>query len=79
MWLGIGVAIGMLVAGLILFVGESTVVASLAGQPISVAVHAALTAMLVSIGVGMLVVFVVAVVIALVAGLTAGRQKAFAG
>ncbi|MBV9578447.1 MAG: hypothetical protein JO057_07655 [Chloroflexi bacterium] len=79
MWLGLGVAIGMLVAGLVLFVGESAVVASLAGQPISVAVHAALTAMLVSIGVGMLVVFVVAVVIALLAGLTAGRQKAFAG
>ncbi|MBV9323134.1 MAG: hypothetical protein JO352_05015 [Chloroflexi bacterium] len=74
LWLGIGVALGMLIAGAALFLGESALAGSLANQPIGGAVQAALAATLVSIGIGMLVVFVAALAVALVAGLT-GRGR----
>jgi hypothetical protein len=76
LWLGIGVALGLVVAAGVLLLAEGLVVGSVAGEPISGAVQAALLAVFVSLGIGMLIVFVVAVAVALVAGLT-GRRHAF--
>jgi hypothetical protein len=78
LWLGIGVALGLVLAGAALLVVDSLVVASLAGQPITGAVQAALAAVTVSLGIGMLLVFGVAVVVALVAWLTARRPTVLA-
>jgi hypothetical protein len=74
MWLGIGVALGLVFAGVALVLSELFAMATLNGQPISGAAQVALSAMLVSIGIGMLVVFVVAVAAALVAGLRGERR-----
>jgi hypothetical protein len=76
MWLGIGVALGMLVVAVALFVAQGAVMTSLAGRPITGAVQATMVAMDVSIGIGMLVVFMIAAATALIAGLTGRREAA---
>lgn len=73
MWLGIGIALGLLIVVLALFLAQSAVVASLSDRPISGAVQATISAVDVSVGIGMLVVFIVAVAAALIAGLTGRR------
>jgi hypothetical protein len=78
MWLGIGVALGMLIAAIVLLLAQAVVVGSLGNQPIAGAVQASLQAVLLSIGVGMLIVLVVATGVALVAGLTGRRPVAAA-
>ena len=75
MWLGIGVALGMVLAAVALVLLQALAVASLNGQPISGAAQVALGAMLVSVGIGMLVVFLVAVVVAVLAGLRGGSRS----
>ncbi len=79
LWLGIGVALGLVIAAAVLLLAEGAVVGSLAGQPITGAVQAAMAALIVSLGIGMLLVFVVAVAVALVAGLTGRRRLSAAG
>ncbi len=78
MWLGIGVALGLVIAAGVLLLAEGFVVGSLAGEPISGAVQAALVAVSVSLGLGMLIVFVVATAVALIAGLTGRHNREFA-
>ncbi|HEY2592420.1 MAG TPA: hypothetical protein VGK33_00815 [Chloroflexota bacterium] len=73
-WLGVGVALGLLIAGGVLLLLEVAATGSLAGQPIAGAAEAAMAAIALSLGIGMLIVFVVAVAVALVAGLT-GRRR----
>jgi hypothetical protein len=75
LWLGIGVALGLVVAAGVVLLAEALVMGSVAGQPISGAVQAALLAVFVSLGIGMLIVLIAAVAVALVAGLT-GRRRA---
>jgi hypothetical protein len=76
-WLGAGVALGMLIAAGSLVLAQAAVVGQFSGQPISGAVQAAMGAMFLSLGIGLLVVFVVAVVVALAAGFS-GRRPALA-
>jgi hypothetical protein len=75
LWLGIGTALGLVIAGALLLLTEGAVVGSLAGQPIAGAVQVTMTAVLLSLGIGMLIVFAVAVAVALLAGLTRRRGR----
>jgi hypothetical protein len=71
--LGVGITLGMLLAGAALIVVDNWLVSSLGGRPISVAAQAALSAVLASLGQYLLVVGLLAVVVALIAYL-AGRD-----
>ena len=75
--LGIGVAIGMLVAGVLLLVGQNSVIGSLEDRPIKGALEVAIYAGVASLAVVMLAVFLVAVVAA-VAAYVLGRGTAHA-
>ena len=72
--LGIGVALGTVVASLGLIVAQTRMLSALAGRPISGAVQVALAAVLANIGQVLLVEFVVAVVVVLLA-FVAGRMS----
>jgi hypothetical protein len=75
--LGLGVAIGMLLLGIVLFATQGMVLASVADRPIGPAIQVALLAELTSLAQFMLVVFVAAAVVALVAYVM-GRKSATA-
>jgi hypothetical protein len=71
MWLGIGVALGLLVAAAVLLVAQGVVVASMSGQPIVGVVQATLLAVDASLGIGMGLVLAASLLVALIAGLAA--------
>jgi hypothetical protein len=73
--LGLGVAIGMLLLGGVLFATQSALAASVADRPIGPAVQVAVLAEVMSLAQFMLVVFIAAAVVALVAYLI-GRRRA---
>ena len=73
--LGIGVAIGMLLAGVLLLVGQHSVIGALADRPIKGALEVAVYAGVASLAVVMLAVFLVAAVAA-VAAYVLGRRSA---
>ena len=72
--LGLGIALGVLLAGLVLMIAQDKLVSSLAGQPISGAAEAAFAAVLSSLAQFMLIVFVAAAAVAFVA-YVAGRRN----
>jgi hypothetical protein len=74
--LGLGVAIGMLVLGVVLLATQGQILASVADRPIAGAVQVALGAVLLSIGQFMLVVLIAALAVALVAYLTGRSARA---
>jgi hypothetical protein len=74
--LGLGVAIGMLLLGIVLFATQGVLLASVAERPIGPAVQVALTAELMSLAQFMLVVFIAAAVVALVAYVMGRRGAA---
>jgi hypothetical protein len=65
--LGIGVGLGMLIAGALLYAAQNTMMAALAGQPLSGAVQTALAAAIGSLAQFMFVVFLVSVAVAALA------------
>jgi hypothetical protein len=75
--LGLGVAVGLLLLGIVLFAAQGALVAFVADRPIGPAVQVALLAELMSLAQFMLVVFIAAVVVALIAYLM-GRRGATA-
>ena len=75
--LGLGVAIGMLLLGIVLFATQGALVAPFADRPIGPAVQVALLAELMSLAQLMLAVFIAAAVVALVAFMI-GRRGATA-
>jgi hypothetical protein len=76
--IGLGVALGTVLAGLALMVAQNRLLMSLAGRPISGAAEAALGAALASLGQLLLIVFIVSAIVALVAYLAGRRDWATA-